>query len=479
MSFSPFEYDIIIAGGGFSGLTAAIIAAKYNDRVLLLDRNPGNMVGRKTSWGWVCGDAIGKPHIDFLERKIGTKIGSPEIEREFHAVYAVSPDLGSRFKFDGDGYALDRPTFESKLLGIALKSGVDYRENFHVDGPLVKDNMVVGVYGRDKKNGIVTFHSKIVIDALGISSTLRRKLPSNPFVDKNVGQDDIVLTGRYIYEFEPGEDNPNFFDKSNALIHLNNDIAPGGYAWVFPKAENRINIGLGVQRKAMELRNARLGLKESVETMLNRYVKMNSGIKDLRIYSKDNNGIGYWTVTVRRQLDSIVFNGYMGAGDSMAMPNPLSAAGIGPAIIAGVLSAENAILAIENRDVSVRGLWKYNLDYNHSYGGRMGGMEIFRIYLQSLSNRSLNYGMRKFLTPEEASEITLGGIPELSVMSKMKFVLRGMGDLRAFRGLVRTVQLMKSMDQLYRNYPTIPDIFPEFSKRVKYEINEAKKIFIP
>jgi len=114
-----------------------------------------------------------------------------------------------------------------------------------------------------------------------------------------------------------------------------------------------------------------------------------------------------------------------------------------------------------------------------AYGNKMGGMELFRIYLQSLSNKSLNYGMEKFLTPEEASEITLGGTPKLSVLSKLKFALRGLGDIKAFKGLVYTVQQMKLVDDLYRNYPENPDKFGTFSTAVKSEIRNAKQMFSP
>ncbi len=473
------KYNIIIAGGGFAGLTAAIIASRHTEGVILLDRNTARTVGKKTSWGWVCGDAIGKPHIDFLENKIGTTMGKPEVERDFHAVFAVSPDLSSRFKFDGDGYALDRPMFESRLLEIALKSGVDYQDSFEIDGPIMHENKVTGIYGRDIRNKTVIFESNLVIDALGISSVLRRKLPENRFVDRDINRDDIILTGRYIYQYDTGDNSPNFFDRSNALIHLNNDIAPGGYAWVFPKGENRVNIGLGVQKAAMNIRNSKLGANDTVNSLLDRYVAMNPGLKNLRVFNRDQNGVGYWTVSVRRQLDSLVFNGYMGAGDSVAMANPLSAAGIGPAIISGALAAENACHAIENHDTSINGLWNYNIDYNQAYGNRTGGLEIFRIYLQSLTNRSLNYGMRKFLTPEEASEIAFGGIPKLSAMSKIKFIMRGLGDVRAFRALVHATQQMKTMDELYRNYPDTPEEFSEFSARVRNEVAKAKSMFRP
>ena len=69
-------------------------------------------------------------------------------------------------------------------------------------------------------------------------------------------------------------------------------------------------------------------------------------------------------------MESLVFNGYMGAGDSMTMPNPMSAGGIGPALIAGVLAGNVAAKAVQGGDVSASGLWQYNLDFNVESTGR-------------------------------------------------------------------------------------------------------------
>lgn len=176
-------------------------------------------------------------------------------------------------------------------------------------------------------------------------------------------------------------------------------------------------------------------------------------------------------------MESLVYEGYMGAGDSMVMPNPISAGGIGPALISGILAGENASKAIEANDTSVKGLWQYNVDYNQAYGKKMAGMEIFRIYLQSLNNDILNYGMKSFLTTKEASDITLGLIPELSVASKFKMVLKGARNISAFSNLVYVVGRMKSMNEIYEHYPENPDTFAPFKQKVVHMIEEAKHRF--
>ncbi len=56
---------------------------------------------------------------------------------------------------------------------------------------------------------------------------------------------------------------------------------------------------------------------------------------------------GTWQVSVRRQNDCMVANGYVMVGDSAWMPKPLDAGGIGPAIIAATIAGKDMVEAIE------------------------------------------------------------------------------------------------------------------------------------
>ena len=136
----------------------------------------------------------------------------------------------------------------------------------------------------------------------------------------------------------------DYYDPNNALIHLNQQNTPGGYGWVFPKSNGRANVGIGVQKASLELRNQRMNRKDTLHSLMEQYVKSIPVFKNLNMFNEGtNNGKGYWSVAVRRQMESLVFNGYMGAGDSMAMPNPISAGGIGPALVAGILAGSTLL----------------------------------------------------------------------------------------------------------------------------------------
>jgi flavin-dependent dehydrogenase len=254
-------------------------------------------------------------------------------------------------------------------------------------------------------------------------------------------------------------------------------IAPGGYGWVFPKSNGRVNIGIGVEKKSLDKRNEKLGKKDTLHSLIDEYVGWNKVVKNIEMDDTDKNGKGYWSVSVRRQFDSLVYKNYLGAGDSVAMPNPISAGGIGPAMIAGVLAGQVASEAIAANDTSMNFLWKYNVMFNNAYGNKTAALEAFRVYLQSLNNDLINYGMSHFLTKEEATVLTYGKIPEISIASTFQKIISGIANINAFKNLLFTVSKMKKLLELYKNYPKDLSSFKQWKQSLESEMQEVKNRF--
>ena len=109
--------------------------------------------------------------------------------------HCIATDMESKFLFDGEGYVLDRPEFEKKIRDYAVKSGAHYTPKFDVEGPIIEDNYIVGVFGKDHSMQHKEFRAKVVVDALGVATTLRRRLPDNPYIDRIVDVDDLESVG--------------------------------------------------------------------------------------------------------------------------------------------------------------------------------------------------------------------------------------------------------------------------------------------
>lgn len=484
VSIVETDYDIIVAGAGIAGMIAASSASIYskqNLKILVVDRNTQPEAGKKTINGWVCGDAVGKNSVDYMTERIGITWNKPEIEHPVKGVVAYSPDHETPIYFDGEGYILNRRLLPQKQLKDAEKVGIEFRWNIALRGVYTEDGFVKGVIGTDlKDNSVFKKTAKLVIDCAGVTSVLRQNLPIKSYIQKMINRDDLEATGRYILEFENGEDDKTYFDPDYALIHLDQVIAPGGYAWVFPKGKSKANIGLGVQQKSLELRNKTLAKKEDLKRLIDNYVKANPVIKNPKVAdgkADDGNGWGTWQVSVRRQNDCMVANGYMLIGDAAWMPKPLDAGGIGPAIIAATIAGKDAMEAIEANDTSERGLWRYNIDFVHDYGYKTAGLEVFRRFLQTLTNEQINYGMKHFLSKLDVEKISHGEHPEFGTIDKVGMLIRGALNKKTAEGLKYTADKNKVLVGLYHNYPKTPEEFPEWHKTLMKELNESFEKF--
>ena len=464
------DYDIIVTGGGLAGLIVASSAAYYSNqslKILVVDRNPLSEQGRKTVSGWICGDAVGKNTVDYMTSRIKITWSQPEIEHPVKGVIAYSPDHETGISFDGEGYMLNRRLLPQKQLRDATKSGVELKERVALRSLLVEDgNTVIGVEGEDlAKKTVFKKTANLVVDCTGVTSVMRTNLPIKSFIQRRIDRDDLEATGRYIYNFDLANEDKTYFDSDYCIIHLDQKVAPGGYAWVFPKGKSKVNIGLGVQQKAFDIRNKAMGAHTDLKTLIDEYVEINPAIANPRLAdgSDDNgNAWGTWQVSVRRQNDCLVANGYMLVGDSAWMPKPLDAGGIGPAIIAATIAGKDAVEAIQAGDTSEKGLWQYNKHFIDDYGYKTAGLEVFRRMLQGLTNEQINYGMKHFLSKMDIDKITKGEHPEFSTVDKLGMIIRGAMNKKLAEDLKYCASINKILTDHYYNYPDTPEGFPQW-----------------
>ncbi|MEK0343461.1 MAG: NAD(P)/FAD-dependent oxidoreductase, partial [Nitrosopumilus sp.] len=398
------DYDVIVAGGGLAGTITAQSVSHYSNqnlKILVVDRNTEFLPGRKSLAGWVCGDACSKEAVDFMSNKIKVEWTRPEIEHDVKGVMAFSPDRETSIPFDGEGYMLNRQKLPEIQNERCKKMGIEFEYEINLTGLIYDGQQVIGIQGIDNKTKQpFKKTSKIVIDATGVTSTLRNGLQNSTKVEKRIDRRDLESTGRYIMYFDQGQKDLTEFDPDYCIIHLDQDIAPGGYGWVFPKADNKVNIGLGIEKSFLDKRNKRLGKKDNVASLMKEYLERNKAIKNPRL-SEDpediNNNSGVFQVSVRRQNDCMVSGGFMLVGDSAWMPKAIDAGGIGPALIAGAIIGNNVVQAIEGNNVSEASLWQYNLDFIKEYGYKTAGLELFRALIQQMTNDQISYGMKHFL----------------------------------------------------------------------------------
>jgi len=241
-------------------------------------------------------------------------------------------------------------------------------------------------------------------------------------------------------------------DSDFSEIYLNQQTAPGGYYWIFHKGEGKANVGVGVQMKEGYLKP---------KAQLYKHVLSRREFKNSKIIHG-----GGGIVPTRRPLDCLVANGIMLAGDAACLVNPIHGGGIGSSMLSGRLAAETAADAVSSGDLSRDGLWQYNIDYMKEYGGKQAGLDIFRIFLQSISDDEMNYGMKhQLVKQQDVLKASLTGSLKLSITDKAERAFKNLGRIGFLIRLRNTAKKMRQIKKTYLEYPS-PKKFEQWKTKV-------------
>jgi len=435
------KQDLLVVGAGTAGTTAAAEAAKKGLRVCMVDMKPSELIGQK-----VCGDAIAKHHFDRLNMPYPS---GDELEREMKGMRVFSPDRETVFGIHGEGvtgFMINRHRFGQRLLTRALDAGATLLDQTRAVSPLFRDGHVTGIEtDRTGPEGRFQISASITVDASGYSGAIRSRLPHDFGFESTISSSDMNVLYREIRtDVSWGSD--------LGEIYLTQELAPGGYYWIFDKGNGKVNVGLGVQMT---------GRHPNPKEQLYRHVLSQTRFKESKL-EQGGGGI----VPTRRPLDSLVSHGVMLVGDAACLVNPIHGGGIGPSMLSGKLAAETAVKALEKQDVRREALWQYNIKYMQSYGVKQASLDVFRRLLQSTPDDELNFGMKNRLVKEEdVLRASQAGDLRLSARDKAVRALRGAGKLGLLLKLEKTADKMREIKALYQEYPSSED-FEHWKRKV-------------
>jgi len=327
------QYDIVVVGGGPAGSSAARVAAENGASVALFHRN--NEIGVPVR----CAEGISR----FIIEKY---IGKENIKESWIATKAdkcrlISP---SGKKVDvhlkASGYVLNRRVFDMDLAQWAANEGAQVFTSAYVYNVEKFDDyslIHVEQYGKQYK-----VKAKLVIAADGVESKIARYFG----IDTQLKLGDIDSCAQVLAT--------NIDMKSDRFdFWVSEDIAPGGYIWLFPKGENIANIGIGISGKYNGQKTAKQYLDEFLS-------------KNFPEASILTNVLG--GVPISETLESFVADGLMIVGDAARVANPVTGEGIGPALSTGTRAGKFAAKAINENDTSAKFLKAYEKEWRKDSG---------------------------------------------------------------------------------------------------------------
>src|SRR5262245_3933118 len=238
--------DVCIVGAGPAGSYLACALARQGFETLLVEKRPEVGVPVR------CGEAAGsfEELAHFLPLDDSWIAGPIDGAR----LFGPSGSCVER-RMPGVGTQLHRDKFDQALARQAVESGARLRTSFHVIGisEFAQGQRVVRARDLERDGEETSVAARLVVGADGVESFVGQWLGlRKPFA---IGEVHSAL--QYLLDgVEPGE---RYID-----LYAGHEIAPGGYAWVFPKDHSTANVGLGIHVTAKQPRPARAWLDDFV-----------------------------------------------------------------------------------------------------------------------------------------------------------------------------------------------------------------------
>jgi len=354
------EVDLIVVGAGPGGSWAAKHAAKAGLSVLLLEKD------REVGVPVRCAEGVSEKGLRSV-----ISIDTRWIAQVIRGVRFIAPDGTKVDAYPGEtGYILNRKLFDAALAEEACQSGAHLYTKANVTGLLMENGRTRGVrlrhIGEEKE-----IRCSIVIGADGIESRIGRWGGLNTAIAWTEMAACAQMTCCNI-DIEP----------ERVELYMGREIAPGGYAWVFPKGPRSANVGLGISGAFNPDKKALDYLKDFVSRRFPNAFAMT---------------IVAGGVPIGRPLRDIVSDGLMLVGDAGRQTNPMSGGGIVNAMIAGELAAKTAAAAIKQGDVSVRKLRAYARDWTREEGRNNYLSYKFKEVISGFSDEDINQTARMLL----------------------------------------------------------------------------------
>jgi digeranylgeranylglycerophospholipid reductase len=353
------ETDVLVIGAGPAGSSTAKYAAQNGAKVILMDKK--SEIGAPKR----CAEGVSKEGL----KKLGIKPNSRWVTKELSGVRLVSPNgtdvwlNDDQVKLPEAGYILERKVFDKFMAMDAARAGATIMIKTLARG-MRKDNNGY-IVSCENMGEDFEIKAKIVVGADGPESRVGRWGGLKTVIKPKNMESGIQFEMAGVEMEDPG-----------CIEFYFGSVAPGGYAWIFPKGDDIANVGLGIVNTVTD-KSAYQHLLEFVEKCP---ATQNAQAVELNIGGDPVGGM----------VKELVEDNVMIVGDAAGHVNPLTGGGIITALEAGKYAGEVAAEAIKEGDCSKKRLKEYEKICKTEIGDSFNKYLKTKEYMLSLSDEELD-----------------------------------------------------------------------------------------
>jgi len=339
-----------------------------------------------------CGEGLSKSALE----RMGLEKDSSWACRTILGASAYAPN-GKKITVDykgPEGWVIERKLFDKWLAKKAVEAGAKVLAKTDAVSLIKKSGKVSGVT-LESSGKRWNVDARIVIAADGVESKMAREAG----IDTTLRLVDVASGVQF--EMAGVDIDPNRIE-----LYFGNEIAPAGYAWIFPKGKSEANVGIGVRKP---------WAKKTALEYLNDFVQSRPGLKKGSIVEINGGG-----VPVGALLDNMVADNFMIVGDAAHQVNPIHGGGIGESFVAGRIAGQVAARAIRKGETSKKALSEYNKIWWKERGEKLRKLVKLREVTESLKDDELNW-LADYLTGEDLVEFARSsGLKKLGLVLMKK-----------------------------------------------------------
>jgi halogenation protein CepH len=372
------RFDVIVAGGGPGGSTAAALIARQGHRVLLLERArfPRYQIGESllpSTVHGVCGLlGVGDELRDanFLVKRGGTfRWGSSAEPWTF--AFALSRKIAAPTSF---AYQVERARFDSILLDNARRHGVEVREECEVTELVVEEGRACGVRFRGLDHDERVARARHIVVATGNTDVLNKHVGERIYSQffRNVALFGYFEGGRRL----PA---PN---QGNILSAAFRD----GWFWYIPLSDTLTSVGAVVSRDCADViqrgRESAMGQFIASCPLIADYLASARLVRD-GMYGKLRVRKDYSYTTTRFWRPGVVL-----VGDAACFIDPVFSSGVHLATYSGVLAARSINTSLLAGEPSEQACFE---EYEHRYRREFNVFYQFLLAMYDMNQDESSY----------------------------------------------------------------------------------------